>query len=188
MSNRLADRDGWRRPDYSFLLILPGLIVYALWAWVIFRIADDELLCLDALRQGPVPPGSAGDVHGTIDAAITLLIILPAMAIPLLWLITFLRETIKTSALRRGPAYLDDEIELCIATEPDYRYIPGKVNIAHSTNARMAEASRQGASVESLRAPLGTRFKAMVFWFPPAVRRINPWLGVRRPPRPGRLK
>jgi hypothetical protein len=173
MREWLEDRDGWRRPDYWLLLILPGLVVYVFWAWVIFRIADDELLCLDALRQVSIPPDSAAGVRGTIDAAITLLIVLPTMAVPLFWLLVILRKTARARALKRGPSYLDDEVELCIAAEPDYRLIPDKVNVAHSTRTRVAEGLSERESLEAPNPHPAMYSKARVFRLPQAVRRVS---------------
>lgn len=150
MRQRLADREGWRRPEYWVQVILPGLIVYVLWAWVIFRISTDELLCLDALRHVTVPSNTAASVRGTIDAAITILIVLPTIGIPFFWLLGLLRDISKENALKRGHAYLDDEVEFCMVVEPDYRFIPGKVNIVHPTRARET-GGRPGR--ESLEAP-----------------------------------
>jgi hypothetical protein len=171
MRKWLTDRDGWRRPDYWLLLILPGLVVYALWAWVIFRIADDELLCLDALRQVSIPSDSAADVQGTIDAAVTLLIVVPAMAVPLFWLLVVMQQTERVRVLKHGPAYLDDEVELCMAVEPDYRLIAGKVNVIHSIRAREPKGFPERELPEAPSSYPSMRSKAGLFQLPQAIRR-----------------
>jgi hypothetical protein len=121
-----SNRREWRNPSYWGFLILPGFIAYALWAWMIFRIAGDEGACLEALQGTHFPPGAAGSVELTIDKAIALLIVLPVIGAPLFGILRLAGDRTDAKASKREPAYLDDEVQLCMDFETDYRPIPSK--------------------------------------------------------------
>jgi hypothetical protein len=157
MTQWLSDRSQWRNPWYWAFLILPGLILYALWAWTIFRIAGDEGACLYVLQGVHYPPGSVGSVELTIDDAMALLVVLPTLGIPLFWMLGLAGDRTKAKRQKRGPAYLDDEIALCMRVQPDYRLISNEEasvpRIQEAAEGRLARESTEPLKSE-LRTPI----------------------------------
>jgi hypothetical protein len=152
----LSNVKSWRDVASWWLLILTGVLSYGIWAWVTLRMVDAELLCLDRLREIPVPNSSASTVRGTVDAAMTLLIALPVLGIPLLWMIGVANQISKARSLKRRPSFLDDEVELDVSrpghepiSRPDLRGDCAGSNFDADAHGRSI-----GRSVGSFRAVL----------------------------------